>query len=457
MRNLIFLAVLASSVCSLSFWEKAQGYLSGNEAANASAGASGSAATSNFWAEIQNSSFGQSVQGGINLYNQAKNNSGSNNWQTALANSSLGNYYQQGVNFFSGNGSTSFIDTAAIQQSIGNSSFGEAVQSGIDFYNNLKNGPTPWSGSASDVIGSFVPFLANASTEAKTEFYAILPKVGNMTINEFETAVDEWAAKYGLTQEVEAFNQRKENETAAAEAHANDVVMNLPNVINNLKAIRADKNQTAMEMHSRMMTYINSLDDDTQEIVFVFFKSFLPPQFTKPRCVDNGNFLTNMYQKASEFFGGNNSTMGSGNGNGNGMMGGNGNMFGSIGSLFSSFNKNGNGNGTDKPHPMLGMLSNFMNKNNISENQANAVMNGVQHDEGFASIQILPVAQADIGRPILSGEGDFSLQIVEQAEATTKKNKKQQQQVNKNKNKKKTTVAPIADANVALEVNAQVL
>uniref|UniRef100_A0A1I7UFM4 Curlin n=1 Tax=Caenorhabditis tropicalis TaxID=1561998 RepID=A0A1I7UFM4_9PELO len=121
MRNLIFIAVLATSVSSLSFLEKAQGYLSGNASISASGSANTGGSGSNFLSGIQNSSFGQAVMGGINYYNQAKNNTGSStsNWQTALANSSVGNFYQQGVNFFNGasnNGSGSFIDTAAIQQ-----------------------------------------------------------------------------------------------------------------------------------------------------------------------------------------------------------------------------------------------------------------------------------------------------------------------------------------------------
>lgn len=120
-------------------------------------------------------------------------------------------------------------------------------------------------------MSQFVPFLANASAEAKAEFYTILPNFGNMTIAEFETAVNAWAAKYNLTDEVEAFNERSKNATVVAEEHANVVVMNLPNVLNNLKAISSDKNQTVVEMHTRMMAYVNSLDDDTRDVSIVFF------------------------------------------------------------------------------------------------------------------------------------------------------------------------------------------
>uniref|UniRef100_A0A1I7U7C1 DUF148 domain-containing protein n=2 Tax=Caenorhabditis tropicalis TaxID=1561998 RepID=A0A1I7U7C1_9PELO len=343
-------------------------------------------------------------------------------------------------------------------QTIGNSSFGEVVQTGIEFYNNLKNGNSPFNGEASSIMGSFVPFLANASTEAKTEFYAILPRVGNMTIAEFETEVNAWAAKYGLTEEVEAFNKRSQNSTIEAEEHANAIVMNLPNVLNNLKAISSDKNQTVVEMHTRMMDYVNSLDEDTQDIVFIFFRSLLPPQFKKSKCTDKGNFLTNIFHKASEYFGGNNTSTGSGSGNGVG--------FGSVGSFWNSFNgngngnTNGNGNGNEKPHPMIGMISNFLNKNNISQEQADSVMTGVQHDGGFASIQILPAANLNIGDASLASDAQIGLAVIDEAQVTQKANKKQQQQANKNKNKKKTTtISPplAADANVALEVHAKVL
>ncbi|KAF1757745.1 hypothetical protein GCK72_014201 [Caenorhabditis remanei] len=465
MRNLIFVAVLSTTVSSLSFWEKAQGYISGGASANASAnvGGSGSVSGSNFLSGLQNSSFGQAVMGGIDMYNQAKNGSGSNSWQTALGNSSFGNFYQQGVDFFSqgGNGNGSFIDAAVIQQTFGNSSFGEVVQSGIEFYNNLKNGNSPFAGDASSIIGNFVPFLANASTEAKTEFYALLPNIGNMTIAEMETAIDAWAAKYGLTEEVQAFNRRSENATAVAEEHANSLIMNLPNVVNNLKAINDDKNQTLIEKHTRLMNYVNSLDEDTKDIVFVLFKSFLPPQFTKPKCIGSGGGFGEIYQQALEFFSGNGSSlgMGSGSGSGSGKVGGGGGMFGNIGQFFSSFNGNGNGNngsGNGKPHPMIGVLSNFMNKNNISESEASAVMSGAQHDGGFASIQILPAVELNVGGASLASDAQIGLAVIDETH-TTKKNKKQQQQANKNK-KKTTTVAPLAaDANVALEVHAQVL
>ncbi|EGT33145.1 hypothetical protein CAEBREN_05314 [Caenorhabditis brenneri] len=434
MRNLIFVAVLATSVSSLSFLEKAQGYLSGNASASGSASSSSSSA-SNFFAGLQNSSFGQTIMNGYNDYKQAKNGNGSSNWQTAFSNSSIG---------------------AAIQQSLNGSSLGAAVNSGIEFYHNMTNGGSPFDSDASSIIGSFVPFLANTSSEARAEFYAILPNVGNMTIAEFENAVNQWAAKYNLTEEVEAFNQRSQNATIAAEEHANSVIMNLPNVLTNLKAISSNKDQTAVQMHTSMMNYVESLDDDTQEIVFIFFKNLLPPQFKKPKCNGGGNFLADIYQKAAEYFGGQNSTSGgSKQGSGNGMG------FGSVGPFWNSFSGNGNGNsgsGNEKPHPMIGVISNFFNKNNISDQQAGSAMNGVQHDGGFASIQILPAASLNIGDGSLASDAQIDLAVVDPIQTqTTKKNKKQQQQANKNK-KKTTTVAPVdANANLAVEVHAQVL
>lgn len=424
MRSLIFVAVLATSVSSLSFLEKAQGYLSGNASASGSASSS-SGSGSNFFDRLQNSSFGQTLISGYNNYTQSKNGNGSN-----------------------------IFDTDYIQQKLGNSSLGVAVNSGIEFYNGIKNGDSPFDSDASSIIGSFVPFLANASSEARAEFYGILPNVGNMTINQFETAVDQWAKKYNLTEEVEAFNKRSENRTAAAEEHANSVVMNLPNVLNNLKAISSDKDQTVAQMHTRMMDYVNSLDDDTQDIVFIFFKNLLPPQFSKPRCANSGSFLSDIYQKATEYFGGQNGTNG-------GSKQGSGNTigFGSVGSFWSSFSGNGNGNGNggsgnEKPHPMMGILSNFMNKNNISDQQASAAMNGAQHDGGFASIQILPAVNLNTGEGALASDAQIGLAVIDPIQTqTTKKNKKQQQANNK---KKTTTVAPAND-NLAMEVHAQIL
>lgn len=206
----------------------------------------------------------------------------------------------------------------------------------------MKNG-NKYGGNASDVMASFVPFLANASVEAKAEFALILPKVSNMTIAEFEAAVNAWAAKYGLTAEVDAFNQRARNATTAAEDHANAIVMNLPNVLNNLKAISGDKNQTVEEMHNRMISYVTSLDNDTRDIVVVLFSNMLPPQFKQVKC-NGGDFITNFYNTASNFFGGGNG------GNKNSTF-----SFESVGNLFGGANVNG-GNGAK-----MGFLTNFLN------------------------------------------------------------------------------------------------
>ncbi|CAI2350805.1 unnamed protein product [Caenorhabditis sp. 36 PRJEB53466] len=424
MRQFLVLGALVSTVASLSFLEKAQGYLSGGASVNASVSAGTSDSSgSNFLSGLQNSSFGQAVAEGIDLYNNVKSGNTTDQWQTALANSSLGGYYQTGVEYYNTikNGNSSGVNTDSIQKSIANSTFGEVVQSGVDFFNSMKNGNSKYSGNASEIISAFLPFLTNASTEAQTEFYAILPNVANLTIAEFENQVNAWAVKYNLTADVEAYNQRAENMTIAAEEHANAIVMNLPNVLSNLKAIGSDKNQTVEEMHSRIVNYIVSLDDDTRDIVIVLFNSLLPPQFKQVKC-SGGSFITDMWQKATDFFGGNgSSTSGSSSSSGSFWSGGN------------------NGAVNTK----IGILTNFFNKNNLTDADVNVALSDPAVQLGdTASVQILPVAHVKL-------QGDVETSV-------TKKNKKQQQQANKNK-KKATTVAPAGDANLAVEVHAQVL
>uniref|UniRef100_A0A8R1EC69 DUF148 domain-containing protein n=1 Tax=Caenorhabditis japonica TaxID=281687 RepID=A0A8R1EC69_CAEJA len=229
-----------------------------------------------------------------------------------------------------------------------------------------------------------------------------------MTISDYETAVNAWAAKYQLTAEVEAFNERAVNASVSAEEHANTVVMSLPNVLTNIKAIGSDKNQTLAQMHARIIEYIDSLHEDVKEIVVVLFTSMLPPEFKQSSC--KGNFFTNAY---NQFFGGQNN----GGNNGGFWAGGNG--------------------------PRIGTTLNLQNGNNASGNGANAGLDGTAH------IQILPIGM----------ESDSQVKLAVETESAVTKHKKLQQARNKkNQNKKKkttTTASPLVDPNP--EVNTQVL
>ncbi|CAI5447278.1 unnamed protein product [Caenorhabditis angaria] len=303
MRATFSVAILAvflvSQQVNAGFLDKVSNFLSGSS--------SSTVAPDSLLGKLQNSSFGQAVANGIETYNDYKNSSsgsGSSNLLSAAQNSSFGIAI---ANYLGGNNTIN----------LGNSSFGDLVMNGI---NTFMNGN---STQGQMFLANHIPFLANASANATAAFTALLPQMSNLSVADYEVAMSNWAATWNLTDVYNAHVAQMENKTAQAESNASRIVLSLDLVLSNIKSIQNNKNQTMVQMINATANYMSTLDDDTRAIIFILYRSVLPPALQQAgTCAVSGGF-SNLMQKAGNFFSG-----ASSNGNSTATMFGlNANMF----------------------------------------------------------------------------------------------------------------------------------
>ncbi|CAD6194535.1 unnamed protein product [Caenorhabditis auriculariae] len=155
---------------------------------------------------------------------------------------------------------------------------GFGPQNVSDFFSRFGNNTFWQDKGPRSSVDSFVPFLANASTEAKVAFYALAPQAANLTIQDFQDKIGEWAAKFNLTEDVDKFNKNAEDTLIAAENNASKTIIAMSAVLDNIKAISNNKNQTYSEMHKAITNYIDSLDPLTREMAVALFRALMPPE-----------------------------------------------------------------------------------------------------------------------------------------------------------------------------------
>ncbi|CAI4220653.1 unnamed protein product [Auanema sp. JU1783] len=98
------------------------------------------------------------------------------------------------------------------------------------------------------------PFAQNATTEAKQALIVIL-RNDNITIAEQKSEIQTWAQTYGLTQEVNDFEQKMNAKIEEIQRNATEVVETLPTKLQEITAILSNENQTRRQQGEALKTF----------------------------------------------------------------------------------------------------------------------------------------------------------------------------------------------------------
>ncbi|GMT16713.1 hypothetical protein PFISCL1PPCAC_8010, partial [Pristionchus fissidentatus] len=101
-------------------------------------------------------------------------------------------------------------------------------------------------------------FFFKLSWRAKGEFGRILtnPK---LTKGEIETSINEWAAKYNVTEEVDSFFEKKEAARVQFRANITKALEELPAALDKFAAISDDKNTTIIQTLQETRKALNNI------------------------------------------------------------------------------------------------------------------------------------------------------------------------------------------------------
>ncbi|GMR47137.1 hypothetical protein PMAYCL1PPCAC_17332, partial [Pristionchus mayeri] len=108
-----------------------------------------------------------------------------------------------------------------------------------DFFENL----------GKEIVVSFgvgPSYLRDVSRQARQDYYKIFQNK-TLTRAQLTSAVGSWANTNNITEKVDAFNEKKNTETAQFRANVTSAVQKLPDLISKINAIEDNKNLTPIE------------------------------------------------------------------------------------------------------------------------------------------------------------------------------------------------------------------
>ncbi|KAL6737812.1 hypothetical protein Aduo_011425 [Ancylostoma duodenale] len=120
-----------------------------------------------------------------------------------------------------------------------------------------------------------LPFLQNATYEARMEFYTITQN-STLTQRQMNTAMQEWATKYNLTASLNSYLNTTEEEINKAQKELDTVLTQLPSFFNQLRLIENNQDLTWTQASEHIVKLFDSVDSREAQAAFFLMVIYSP-------------------------------------------------------------------------------------------------------------------------------------------------------------------------------------
>ncbi|RCN48335.1 hypothetical protein ANCCAN_05624 [Ancylostoma caninum] len=120
-----------------------------------------------------------------------------------------------------------------------------------------------------------LPFLQNATYEARMEFYTITQNT-TLTQRQMNAAMQEWASKYNLTKSLNNYLNTTEEETNKAQKELDTVLTQLPSFFKQLRLIENNLDLTWAQASEQVVKLFDSVDSREAQAAFFLMVLYSP-------------------------------------------------------------------------------------------------------------------------------------------------------------------------------------